>query len=100
MFKYTHRYVSVFLVSCPHFRWSVSEWSKCSASCGGGWKQRQVLCQQLDARGAVRTLTAAACERMSRPTDSEQCTASNCPTWVTSPWGKVHSNTEFTIYIM
>ncbi|XP_051235929.1 ADAMTS-like protein 3 isoform X2 [Dicentrarchus labrax] len=72
---------------CPP-RWSVSEWSKCSASCGSGWKQRQVSCQQLDARGAKRTLTAAACERMSRPADTEQCTANNCPTWVTSPWGK------------
>ncbi|XP_031702131.1 ADAMTS-like protein 1 isoform X1 [Anarrhichthys ocellatus] len=72
---------------CPP-RWLVSEWSKCSASCGGGWKRRQVSCQQLDARGAVRTLTAAACERTSRPTDSEQCTANNCPTWVTSAWGK------------
>ncbi|KAK9543177.1 hypothetical protein VZT92_000973 [Zoarces viviparus] len=69
-------------------RWLVSEWSKCSASCGGGWKRRQVSCQQLDARGAVRTLTAASCERTSRPTDSEQCTANNCPTWVTSAWGK------------
>ncbi|KAM3625298.1 uncharacterized protein V6R79_009807 [Siganus canaliculatus] len=72
---------------CPP-RWSVSEWSKCSASCGGGWKQRQVSCQQLDAGGTVRTLTAAACERMSRPADTEQCTANNCPTWITSPWGK------------
>ncbi|XP_078112450.1 ADAMTS-like protein 3 [Sander vitreus] len=72
---------------CPP-RWSVSEWSKCSALCGGGWKQRQLSCQQLDARGAVRTLTAAACERTSRPTDTVQCTANNCPTWVTSAWGK------------
>ncbi|XP_031148578.1 ADAMTS-like protein 3 isoform X1 [Sander lucioperca] len=72
---------------CPP-RWSVSEWSKCSTLCGGGWKQRQLSCQQLDARGAVRTLTAAACERTSRPTDTEQCTANNCPTWVTSAWGK------------
>ncbi|GAA6229837.1 ADAMTS-like protein 3 isoform X1 [Lates japonicus] len=72
---------------CPP-RWLVSDWSKCSASCGSGWKKRQVSCQQLDASGAVRTLSAAACERMSWPTNTEQCTASNCPTWVTSPWGK------------
>ncbi|KAA8585674.1 hypothetical protein FQN60_004368 [Etheostoma spectabile] len=82
---------------CPP-RWSVSEWSKCSALCGGGWRQRQLSCQQLDARGTVRTLTAAACERTSRPTDTEQCTANNCPTWVTSAWGKVfrphHHGTE------
>uniref|UniRef100_A0A8C2WA64 Ig-like domain-containing protein n=1 Tax=Cyclopterus lumpus TaxID=8103 RepID=A0A8C2WA64_CYCLU len=51
--------------NCPP-RWSASEWSKCSASCGGGWRRRQVSCQQSEARGAVRTLTAAACERTSR----------------------------------
>ncbi|XP_070686822.1 ADAMTS-like protein 3 [Pempheris klunzingeri] len=72
---------------CPP-RWVVSEWSKCSASCGSGWKQRQVSCQLLESRGAMRTLTAAACERMSRPADTEQCSANNCPTWITSPWGK------------
>uniref|UniRef100_A0A3B5A6G8 PLAC domain-containing protein n=1 Tax=Stegastes partitus TaxID=144197 RepID=A0A3B5A6G8_9TELE len=69
-------------------RWSVSQWSKCSVSCGSGWKHRQVSCQQLDARGVVRTLEADACERMSRPADTEQCTANNCPIWVTSAWGK------------
>ncbi|XP_071329077.1 ADAMTS-like protein 3 isoform X3 [Trachinotus anak] len=72
---------------CPP-RWQVSEWSKCSTSCGSGWKQRQVSCQQLDARGGVRTLSTAACEGMSQPIDTELCTAHNCPTWVTSPWGK------------
>ncbi|XP_067350273.1 ADAMTS-like protein 3 isoform X2 [Channa argus] len=72
---------------CPP-SWTVSEWSKCSVLCGSGWKQRQVSCQQLDAIGTVRTLTAASCERMSQPTETEQCTANNCPTWITSPWGK------------
>lgn len=71
------------------FRWLVSDWSKCSTSCGSGWKQRQVSCQQLDARGAEKNLTAASCERMSRPADTEQCSANNCPSWVISPWGKV-----------
>uniref|UniRef100_A0AAQ5ZT26 ADAMTS-like 3 n=1 Tax=Amphiprion ocellaris TaxID=80972 RepID=A0AAQ5ZT26_AMPOC len=65
---------------CPP-RWSVSQWSKCSVSCGGGWKQRQVSCEHLDARGAVRTLEEGACERMSRPANTEQCTANNCPIW-------------------
>uniref|UniRef100_A0A3P8VIL7 ADAMTS-like 3 n=1 Tax=Cynoglossus semilaevis TaxID=244447 RepID=A0A3P8VIL7_CYNSE len=72
---------------CPP-RWLVSDWSKCSTSCGSGWKQRQVSCQQLDARGAEKNLTAASCERMSRPADTEQCSANNCPSWVISPWGK------------
>ncbi|KAM3876867.1 ADAMTS-like protein 3 [Diretmus argenteus] len=72
---------------CPP-SWVVSVWSKCSASCGGGWRQRQVSCQQLDARGTVRTLAPSACQRSSRPVDRQPCTSSNCLTWVTSPWGK------------
>ncbi len=87
----------VYLVCCHHFRWLVSQWSKCSTSCGSGWKQRQVSCQQLDARGKVKTLTAAACKRINRPADTERCTANNCPTWVTSPWGKVHSHSELNM---
>lgn len=90
---YFDTHLSMFLSSCHLFSWMVSEWSKCSASCGSGWKQRWVSCRQLDARGEIKTLTAFACERMNRPTDTEQCTANNCPTWVTSPWGKVHAST-------
>lgn len=81
-----------FVCRCLRVRWSVSEWSKCSASCGAGQKQRRVTCQQLDAGGAARTLPAAACEGTSRPADTEPCSANNCPVWVTSPWGKVESD--------
>lgn len=72
---------------CPP-RWVVSEWSKCSVSCGEGWKQRQVFCQQLEAQGATRTLSENACERTTRPANIENCTAYSCPVWITSPWGK------------
>ncbi|XP_056134285.1 ADAMTS-like protein 3 [Lampris incognitus] len=72
---------------CPP-SWVVSEWSKCSASCGGGWRQRQVSCQQFEAKGAVRTLAPSACGRSTPPADREECTSSICPNWVTSPWGK------------
>lgn len=72
---------------CPP-RWAVSEWSKCSASCGDGLKQRQVVCQQLDAQGATRTLPFVSCDGTSRPENTENCTSNSCPVWVTSPWGK------------
>lgn len=81
-----------FVCRCLRVRWSVSEWSKCSASCGAGQKRRWVTCQQLDAGGTARTLPAAACEGTSRPADTEPCSANNCPVWVTSPWGKVESD--------
>lgn len=38
------------------------------------------------------------CERMSRPADTEQYTANNCPIWVTGPWRKVHLYSESNIY--
>ncbi|KAM9408330.1 ADAMTS-like protein 3, partial [Pholidichthys leucotaenia] len=72
---------------CPP-KWSVSEWSKCSSSCGSGLKQRTVVCEQLDFSGAVKTLTATDCDWMDQPADVEPCSANNCPVWVTSPWGK------------
>lgn len=84
----------MFTLTLCLFSWMVSEWSKCSVSCGSGWKQRHVSCQQLDARGEIKTLTASTCERRSRPRDTEHCAANNCPTWITSPWGKVRTNIQ------
>ncbi|KAK7912923.1 hypothetical protein WMY93_013134 [Mugilogobius chulae] len=69
-------------------KWAVSEWSKCSSSCGEGLQRRQVVCQQLDAQGTTRTLSNQACEGTSRPEHNQNCTVNNCPVWVTSPWGK------------
>ncbi|XP_055088517.1 ADAMTS-like protein 3 [Periophthalmus magnuspinnatus] len=77
---------------CPP-RWVVSDWSKCSSSssssssCGAGLKHRQVVCQQLDARGSTRTLPSRSCDEP-RPEQTHNCTAHNCPVWVTGPWGK------------
>ncbi|KAM4602374.1 ADAMTS-like protein 3 [Polymixia lowei] len=72
---------------CPP-SWVVSVWSKCSALCGVGWRQRQVSCQHLEGSGAMRTLAPSACKRSHRPAERQECTANNCPTWITSPWGK------------
>uniref|UniRef100_A0A8C7N032 ADAMTS like 3 n=1 Tax=Oncorhynchus kisutch TaxID=8019 RepID=A0A8C7N032_ONCKI len=75
------------LHDCPP-SWVASVWSKCSTSCGRGWRQRQVSCGQVESGGAVRTLAPSVCGRNTRPADRQECTCDNCPAWVTSPWGK------------
>uniref|UniRef100_A0A8C7TM43 ADAMTS like 3 n=1 Tax=Oncorhynchus mykiss TaxID=8022 RepID=A0A8C7TM43_ONCMY len=75
------------LHDCPP-SWVASVWSKCTTSCGRGWRQRQVSCGQVDSGGAVRTLAPSVCGRNTRPADRQECTCDNCPAWVTSPWGK------------
>uniref|UniRef100_A0A3P8ZCQ7 ADAMTS-like 3 n=1 Tax=Esox lucius TaxID=8010 RepID=A0A3P8ZCQ7_ESOLU len=75
------------LHDCPP-SWVASVWSKCSTSCGRGWRQRQVTCGQVEAGGAVRTLAPSVCGRTTRPTSRLECTSDSCSAWVTSTWGK------------
>ncbi|XP_063044315.1 ADAMTS-like protein 1 [Engraulis encrasicolus] len=72
---------------CPA-SWVSTPWSKCSSSCGRGFRQRQVSCQQVDAAGTVRTLSPSACSDTPQPTDREDCTTHTCTTWLTSAWGQ------------
>ncbi|XP_063044170.1 ADAMTS-like protein 3 isoform X2 [Engraulis encrasicolus] len=72
---------------CPA-SWVSTPWSKCSSSCGRGFRQRQVSCQQVDAAGTVRTLSPSTCSETPQPTDREDCTTHTCATWVTSAWGQ------------
>uniref|UniRef100_A0A8C5A1H6 ADAMTS-like 3 n=1 Tax=Gadus morhua TaxID=8049 RepID=A0A8C5A1H6_GADMO len=71
---------------CPP-SWAVSVWSKCSVTCGEGWRRRQVSCKRLQASGGASTLPAAACEGAGPP-DRQPCSSNGCPNWVSSSWGK------------
>ncbi|CAL8246654.1 unnamed protein product [Lota lota] len=71
---------------CPP-SWVVSVWSKCSVTCGEGWRRRQVSCKRLLASGGASTLPAAACEGV-EPPDRQLCSSNGCPNWVSSSWGK------------
>uniref|UniRef100_A0A6Q2YPM5 ADAMTS-like 3 n=1 Tax=Esox lucius TaxID=8010 RepID=A0A6Q2YPM5_ESOLU len=68
------------LHDCPP-SWVASVWSKCSTSCGRGWRQRQVTCGQVEAGGAVRTLAPSVCGRTTRPTSRLECTSDSCSAW-------------------
>lgn len=79
-------------------------WSKCSRSCGRGFRQRRVSCQRLKASGSVQVLADTACEGMSRPEHREPCVSEACVEWISGPWGQVHliSLTHFKalIYVL
>ncbi|KTF74164.1 hypothetical protein cypCar_00047228, partial [Cyprinus carpio] len=68
--------------------WVSTVWSRCSSSCGRGFRERRVSCQQVEASGSVRVLSSSACEGSRRPEDREECSSYACVEWLTGPWGK------------
>uniref|UniRef100_A0A673GJV8 ADAMTS-like protein 3 n=1 Tax=Sinocyclocheilus rhinocerous TaxID=307959 RepID=A0A673GJV8_9TELE len=76
------------LLDCPP-RYTSLMWSRCSSSCGRGFRERRVSCQQVEASGSVRVLSSTACEGSPRPEDREECSSHTCVEWLTGPWGKV-----------
>lgn len=72
---------------CPS-RWKVdSDWSKCSASCGGGLKIRKVVCARQD--DSTIELNDRECLRKPKPKSSRSCNTSPCPSWKTGRWSQV-----------
>ena len=59
---------------------------QCSATCGGGHKQRQVLCQDREGVEDDR------CEHADRPGQVDSCNQEPCPAWNFGEWGKVIFN--------
>uniref|UniRef100_A0AAY4BE05 ADAMTS-like 3 n=1 Tax=Denticeps clupeoides TaxID=299321 RepID=A0AAY4BE05_9TELE len=72
---------------CPA-SWVTTVWSKCSTSCGLGFRQRQVSCQQIEAAGTARLLPPSACRSSTRPVIREECSSGACAEWITRPWGQ------------
>ncbi|XP_030650096.1 ADAMTS-like protein 3 [Chanos chanos] len=72
---------------CPP-SWLSTVWSKCSSSCGHGFRQRRVSCQQVEASGSLRVLPNAACGHTPRPEDHEECSSQLCAEWISSSWGQ------------
>ncbi|KAK3102112.1 hypothetical protein FSP39_008871 [Pinctada imbricata] len=62
--------------------WRTGPWTKCSASCGGGYQRRQVVCGHGD-HGLGDN-----CDPDEKPEDLQKCNTAPCPSWNTGMWSK------------
>lgn len=77
------------------FLWILSDWSQCSATCGGGTQFRRPLCQESIAAvmpsvidGTATLVDESWCENSNRPEQlMRTCNIENCPShWWIGPW--------------
>lgn len=59
-------------MKCPQ-RWFTTEWSECSALCGGGLQKRSVSC-----RASNYTLPSSLCFDKDRPVERQSCNEQRC----------------------
>lgn len=72
----------------------MTEWTKCSKSCGNGSHTRQLYCAQLSATDGQKAVADTECsgEKPVLPT-FERCNEIMCPAeWSTTTWSKVSKN--------
>uniref|UniRef100_A0A8C1NJ60 ADAM metallopeptidase with thrombospondin type 1 motif, 1 n=1 Tax=Cyprinus carpio TaxID=7962 RepID=A0A8C1NJ60_CYPCA len=60
--------------------WALREWGPCSQTCGGGIRNRDVIC--LDAYGRQ----SKDCPEELRPASSQPCALHACPSWLLGEW--------------
>ncbi|KAL0100797.1 hypothetical protein PUN28_019286 [Cardiocondyla obscurior] len=68
------RYCNV--LDCP-VKWSTGEWGKCSKTCGGGVKKREVLCEQIMAQGRKQSREERECPAQ-KPASEKPCNTRAC----------------------
>ncbi|KAI6181078.1 GON domain-containing protein [Aphelenchoides besseyi] len=70
---------------CNGRKWTYSEWSTCSTTCGSsGMKRRQSFCVD----GANRRLDSRYCERIPHESIEMECNRLPCPSWVYGQWSE------------
>ncbi|XP_029156420.1 protein madd-4 isoform X2 [Nylanderia fulva] len=68
------RYCNVW--DCP-IKWSTGEWGKCSRTCGGGVKKRDVVCEQIMAQGRKQSREDRECPAQ-KPPNEKPCNTRAC----------------------
>ncbi|XP_037909605.1 ADAMTS-like protein 1 isoform X2 [Hermetia illucens] len=68
---------------CPA-RWIVEEWGPCTKSCGGGYRERAVVCAE-ESNGVKSKIPDDIC-RTPKPPTRESCNLHECPKWVPTEW--------------
>ncbi|XP_033220968.1 protein madd-4 [Belonocnema kinseyi] len=66
-------------------KWIANEWSKCSATCGGGSRTRSVFCTEENGNETTK-LPDYKCSATHKPRYQETCNAFSCPMWETGQW--------------
>uniref|UniRef100_A0A182MQ69 ADAMTS cysteine-rich domain-containing protein n=1 Tax=Anopheles culicifacies TaxID=139723 RepID=A0A182MQ69_9DIPT len=68
---------------CPP-KWVTDDWRPCSKHCGGGIRERVVVCAE-ESNGAKNKVPDEACRGV-RPKNQEPCNVQECPKWVVGEW--------------
>lgn len=68
-------------------RWISDEWGACSKVCGGGIRERLVVCAE-ENNGARHRVPDEACGS-NRPKIQEPCNTHECPKWQVNDWSGV-----------
>ncbi|CAD6208910.1 GSCOCG00010724001-RA-CDS [Cotesia congregata] len=71
-------------------KWISGEWSKCSASCGGGSRTRPIYCTEKNENDTIK-LPDHRCNANHKPKTQETCNTISCPMWETDQWSEVKS---------
>lgn len=74
------------LVNCKEYKYEISSWSRCTASCGGGERTRSIRCLNID----NNELEALKYCKPPAPAASEKCNQHTCPkeyNWRKGDWG-------------
>ncbi|VDK44900.1 unnamed protein product [Anisakis simplex] len=70
---------------CSGKKWSYTNWSTCSESCGSnGVMRRQAFCVD----ESNRRIDERACEMATREITEKECNRVACPIWVYGPWSE------------
>ncbi|KAH8298083.1 hypothetical protein KR018_006251 [Drosophila ironensis] len=80
------------VLDCP-VRWEVGEWSKCSHTCGYGFKDRKVECKQIMAQEHKIERPESMCPS-AKPTDKKPCNVKPCPPEDPKPVIQINNSTH------
>uniref|UniRef100_A0A8C5Q323 Papilin n=1 Tax=Leptobrachium leishanense TaxID=445787 RepID=A0A8C5Q323_9ANUR len=75
------------IVNTKMTSWKISEWSQCTASCGGGVQTRSVYCVSYEGRSSQQVVNDAECAAFTeKPASQQACNLRACARWNTGQW--------------
>ncbi|XP_011300116.1 ADAMTS-like protein 3 [Fopius arisanus] len=68
-------------------KWISGDWTRCSATCGGGSRTRAVFCTE-ESGNETTKLPDHRCNASHKPRNQEMCNTISCPMWETNQWSE------------